>query len=106
MGGTCALMISKRQDAVQQRRPLHARDRYRVDARVLGWKPAYLHVFFQLWRGAEIAAACQQLLHYTGGQGSAEAAMPDAAQTAAARLHRNQDGLPLLLGADAKVVIP
>ena len=89
--------------ATQQRQSLHAGDRYRVDARVLGWDPSHLHVFFQLWRGSDIAAACQQLLRYTEGPDAHEAAMPAAAQPALAQLFKNQEGLPLPLGADPNI---
>lgn len=94
------------QGATQQRRPLHAGDRYRMDARVLGWTPSHLHVFFQLWHGTDIAAACQQLLRFTGGPDAHEATMPAEAQTAAAQLFRNQEGLPLPLGADPTIRLP
>ena len=91
--------------STEQRRPLHARDRYRIDARLLGYEPPYLHVFFQLWHGDEIAAASQQLLHYTSAGGS-DTTMPAGARAAAVRLYRNQEGLPLPLGADASIGIP
>jgi acyl-CoA thioesterase FadM len=94
------------QSSSQYRRPLHAGDTYRVDARMLGWRPCYLHVFFQLWHGQEIAVACQQLLQYTDGQEPHAGAMPAQAQTGAARLFRNQEGLPLPLGTDANIALP
>jgi len=93
-------------DATQQRQSLHAGDRYRVDARVLGWNPSHLHVFFQLWHGSHIAAACQQLVRYTEGPGAHEATMPAEAQPAVARLFKNQEGLPLPLGADPSIGLP
>lgn len=73
---------------------------------MLGWRPSYLHVFFQLWHGQQIAAACQQLLQYTEGHESRESAMPAEAQAVAARLFRNQEGLPLPLGTDASIALP
>jgi hypothetical protein len=73
---------------------------------MLGWTPNYLHVFFQLWHSDEIAAACQELLRYTQWPDAHGAEMPANAQTAAARLYRNQEGLPLPLGADSTIVLP